>query len=145
MSLPWDRDALSPARWKLAIGVTIVVVVFLVVAFGAIAAARHSNDVIAGLTERGWASVSGPSARLSIQPETEDGFVGQQEPALAPLVLSGSVDGERVNGEVEVSRWPPWGSSGHVTVAGERWTLRLDLASDTLTVTTADGHTIVLQ
>jgi hypothetical protein len=144
VSLPWDRDALSPARWKLAIGVTIVVLVFLFVAFGSIAAARHRNDVIARLTEKGWASVSGPSARLSIQPETDDGWV-QQEPTLAPLVLSGSVDGERVNGEVEVSRWPPWGSAGHVTVAGERWTLRLDLARDTLTVTTGDGLTIVLQ
>ena len=142
--LPWDRDAFNPARWKLAVGVTVIVVAFLVVVFGGIAAVGHRNEVIARLMGD-WASVSGPSARLSIEPKTADGFGLSQEPALTPLVLSGFVDGQKVNGEFEVSRWPPWSSTAHATVNGARWTLHLDLSHDSLTVVTADGRTIALQ
>jgi hypothetical protein len=141
---PRDSRALNPAAWKLAVGVTVAVIVFLVLAFGAIAAVRHRNDVISHLTADWRPSAGDSSTHLSIWPQTAEGVFVPQAPALTPLVLSGVLDGQKVSGEVKVPRWPPLGSAAYAVVSGARWTLRLDLAHDTLTVVTTDGRTFTL-
>jgi hypothetical protein len=136
---PPDSQALNPAAWKLAVGVTVGVVVCLALVFGGIAAVGHRNDVIAHLTAD-WRPVAGDSAvQLSIWPKDE-----HEAPAITPLELSGEVDGQQVSAEVKVPRWPPMGSTAYAVVGGARWELHVDLAQDTLAVVTADGRTITL-
>jgi hypothetical protein len=141
---PRDSQALNPAAWKLAIGVTAAVVVFLLLVFGAIASVGHRNDVIAHLTGDWRPSAGDSSTQLAIWPKAEDGIGLPQAPAVTPLELSGVVERQKVSGEVTVPRWPPFGSSAYAIVSGARWTLRVDLERDTLTVVTADGLTFVL-
>jgi hypothetical protein len=141
---PRDSKALNPAAWKLALGVTVGVVIFLALVFGGIAAAGHRNDVIGHLTAD-WRSPSGASpAQLSIWPKGESGIGPADVPAITPLELSGTVAGRPVSGEVKVPRWPPMGSSAYALIGGVRWALRVDLAHDRLTVVSGDGRTFTL-
>ena len=138
---PRDSQALNPAAWKLAVGVSVGVVVFLALVFGGIAAVGHRNDVIAHLTGDWHSSNEGSTAHLSIWPKDESGIGPPDVPAITPLELSGKIDGRQVHGEVKVPRWPPMGSTAYAVVTGARWELRIDLADHTLTAVAPDGRT----
>jgi hypothetical protein len=113
-------------------------VVFLIVAFGGIAAAGHRNHLISLLTADWQLPGGGPATHLSIYPETR----GQafQETATGRLVITGTFGGRAVSGFVDVPRLPPWGSTARATLLGARWTLRLDRSGDGLTVVTDTGR-----
>ncbi|HMK91940.1 MAG TPA: hypothetical protein VK576_02980 [Thermoleophilia bacterium] len=139
---PWQEGG----RW-LAIGVIVV----LVVIFGGIAGvfwvAAHRSQMTRELTGE-WVAASPSTTRLSIRleersdPNGEHSAYGVTARAGGDLLVEGSIDGQTVGGRFTVPRFPPWGSTVHLTLAGERWTLTTD--RNTLTLTSDAGRQTTL-
>jgi len=141
VSLPWDRNALSSPGWRHWLVLGIAVVVVLIVLFGGMAAVRHRSDVM----ERMVGSWRQPGHDIELSIDSVPLMPGTSlDTVVDRLTVAGTIDGRTVRGGASLPRIPPWGSTVHVTLSGERWTLRYDGSAHQLVATREDGRRFTL-